>query len=185
MSAREAWIKRVLPRTMFGRSLLIVVMPLILLQAIAAWVFYDRHWAAVSWRLSTGVVGDIGLLIEAMQLAVSPSETSRLLERAGVQTDLGLTIGRDEVLPPATSATGRLIEDQLNQAMQGHVNLPYRIDLLDDGGVEIKVQLAQGVLTVDVPRNRLYSSTTYIFVMWMVGSSLVLWRLRLFSCAIK
>ena len=171
---REAWIKRVLPRTMFGRSLLIVVMPLILLQAIAAWVFYDRHWTAVSWRLSTGVVGDIGLLIEAMQLAVSPSETSRLLERAGAQTDLGLTIGRDEVLPPATPATGRLIEDQLNQAMQGHVNLPYRIDLLDDGGVEIKVQLAQGVLTVDVPRNRLYSSTTYIFVMWMVGSSLVL-----------
>jgi two-component system osmolarity sensor histidine kinase EnvZ len=30
------------------------------------------------------------------------------------------------------------------------------------------------VLTVDVPRNRLYSSTTYIFVMWMAGSSLVL-----------
>ena len=47
-------------------------------------------------------------------------------------------------LPPATHATGRLIEDQLNQAMQGHVNLPYRIDLLDDGGVEIKVQLASG-----------------------------------------
>ena len=63
--ARGAWIKRLLPRTMFGRSLLIVVMPLVLLQAIATWVFYDRHWAAVSWRLSTGVAGDIGLLIEA------------------------------------------------------------------------------------------------------------------------
>ena len=40
--------------------------------------------------------------------------------------------------------------------------------------VQIKVQLPDGVLTVDAPRNRLYSSTTYIFVMWMVGSSLVL-----------
>ena len=49
---RDPWIKRILPRTMFGRSLLIVVMPLILLQAIATWVFYDRHWSAVSWRLS-------------------------------------------------------------------------------------------------------------------------------------
>jgi len=45
-------IKRLLPRTMFGRSLLIVVMPLVMLQAIATWIFYDRHWAAVSWRLS-------------------------------------------------------------------------------------------------------------------------------------
>ena len=79
---RDAWIKRVLPRTMFGRSLLIVVMPLILLQAIATWVFYDRHWAAVSWRLSAGVAGDIGLLIEALKLADSPAETARLLERA-------------------------------------------------------------------------------------------------------
>ena len=59
--------------------------------------------------------------------------------------------------------------------MQGRVNLPYRIDVLGDPhGIQIKVQLADGVLTVDVPRNRLYSSTTYIFVMWMVGSSLVL-----------
>ena len=57
------WVKRVLPRTMFGRSLLIVVVPLILLQAIATWVFYDRHWAAVSWRLSAAVAGDVGLLI--------------------------------------------------------------------------------------------------------------------------
>jgi two-component system, OmpR family, osmolarity sensor histidine kinase EnvZ len=171
---REAWIKRMLPRTMFGRSLLIVVMPLILLQAIATWVFYDRHWAAVSWRLSTGVTGDIGLLIEALQLADSPSETTRLLERARGQTDLDLAIGRDEVLPAATPTTGRLLEDQLNQAMQGRVDLPYRIDLLEDRGVQIKVRIPQGVLTVGVPRNRLYSSTTYIFVMWMVGSSLVL-----------
>jgi two-component system, OmpR family, osmolarity sensor histidine kinase EnvZ len=171
---REAWIKRMLPRTMFGRSLLIVVMPLILLQAIATWVFYDRHWAAVSWRLSTGVAGDIGLLIEALQLTDSPSETTRLLERARAQTDLDLAIGHDEALPPATPTTGRLLEDQLNQAMQGRVDLPHRMDLLEDRGVQIKVRIPQGVLTVGVPRNRLYSSTTYIFVMWMVGSSLVL-----------
>ena len=63
----RGWVKRVLPRTMFGRSLLIVVIPLVVLQAIATWIFYDRHWAAVSWRLSAGVAGDIALLIEAMQ----------------------------------------------------------------------------------------------------------------------
>src|SRR5271165_7064162 len=139
------WIKRVLPRTMFGRSLLIVVVPLVLLQAIATWIFYDLHCAAVSWRLLAGVAGYIALLIEAMPLAGSDTDTTRLLE------------------------------EQLIQAMQGRVNLPYRIDALGEPrGIQIKVQLTDGVLTVDVPRNRLYSSTTYIFVMWMVGSSLVL-----------
>jgi two-component system, OmpR family, osmolarity sensor histidine kinase EnvZ len=171
---REGWIKRVLPRTMFGRSLLIVVMPLILLQAIATWVFYDRHWAAVSWRLSAGVAGDIGLLIEALQLADSPNETARLLDKASLFTDLEFTLKPGGSLPPEPSGTAPS-EDQLTQAMQGRVDLPYRIASTDDPrGVRIEVQLRQGVLVVEAPRKRLYSSTTYIFVMWMTGSSLVL-----------
>jgi len=171
---RDPWIKRVLPRTMFGRSLLIVVMPLILLQAIATWVFYDRHWAAVSWRLSAAVAGDIGLLVEALKLVDSPVQTAGLLAHAKAETDLDFAISHTMTLPPASSATGRLVEDQLTQAIQGRLNLPFRLDLLDDGGAEVKVQLPDSVLSVDVPRNRLYSSTTYIFVMWMLGSSLVL-----------
>jgi len=171
---RDPWIKRVLPRTMFGRSLLIVVMPLILLQAIATWVFYDRHWAAVSWRLSAAVAGDIGLLVEALKLVDSPVQTASLLAHAKAETDLDFAISHTMTLPPASSATGRLVEDQLTQAIQGRLNLPFRLDLLDDGGAEVKVQLPDSVLSVDVPRNRLYSSTTYIFVMWMLGSSLVL-----------
>jgi two-component system osmolarity sensor histidine kinase EnvZ len=171
---RDPWIKRMLPRTMFGRSLLIVVIPLILLQAIATWVFYDRHWAAVSWRLSAAVAGDVGLLIDALKLADSPAQTTKLLQRAKAQTDLDVAIESPKSLPPTSPATGRLIEDQLNQAIQSRLNYPFRIDLLDDGGAEIKVQLSDGVMLVGVPRNRLYSSTTYIFEMWMLGSSLVL-----------
>ena len=167
-------IKRLLPRTMFGRSLLIVIMPLVMLQAIATWIFYDRHWAAVSWRLSTGVAGDIALLIEAIQLAHSDPAIAQLLGNAAV-ADLDVTFSRGETLPVPPTSGGTLIEEQLVQAMQGRVNLPYRLDALGDPrGIEIKVQLRDGVLTVDVPRNRLHSSTTYIFVMWMVGSSLVL-----------
>jgi two-component system, OmpR family, osmolarity sensor histidine kinase EnvZ len=170
----DGWMKRVLPRTMFGRSLLIVVIPLILLQAIATWVFYDRHWAAVSWRLSAGVAGDIGLLIEAMKFTDSPATTARLLEEATALTDLDFTLNRGATLPPPPS-NGLLLEDQLTQAMQGRVALPYRIATTDDPrGIRIEVQLPEGVLAVEVPRKRLFSSTTYIFLMWMVGSSLVL-----------
>jgi two-component system osmolarity sensor histidine kinase EnvZ len=171
----EGWIKRVLPRTMFGRSLLIVVVPLILLQAIATWVFYDRHWAAVSWRLSAGVAGDIGLLIEAMKLADSPAATARLLENAAASTDLDFTLNRGDTLPPPSPTSGSLLEDQLTQAMNGRVALPYRIAGTDGPrGTHIEVQLPEGVLAVEAPRKRLYSSTTYIFLMWMAGSSLVL-----------
>src|SRR5260370_38969776 len=73
-------LKRLLPRTMFGRSLLIVVVPLILLQAIATWVFYDRHWAAVSWRLSEGGGGGVRLLYEGRKPPAPPTGTGRARE---------------------------------------------------------------------------------------------------------
>jgi len=169
------WIKRVLPRTMFGRSLLIVVVPLVLLQAIATWIFYDRHWAAVSWRLSAGVASDIALLIETMQGAGSDTEAVRLLERAAALTDLEVKVAPGERLP-ARAASGRtLLEDQLTRAMRGRVDLPFDIETPGyPYAIRINVQIPRGVLRVNVPRDRLYSSTTYIFVMWMVGSSLVL-----------
>jgi two-component system osmolarity sensor histidine kinase EnvZ len=171
---RDGLVKRVLPRTMFGRSLLIIVIPLILLQAIAAWVFYDRHWAAVSWRLSADVSGDIGLLVEALKFARSPGDKARLLNNAAGLTDLDFTLNAGARLPPLPSTSRSMREDQLTQAMQGRVDLPYRITADGPYGVRIEVQLREGVLVVDVPRKRLYSYTTYIFVMWMVGSALVL-----------
>src|SRR5246500_4212289 len=112
----RGWVKRVLPRTMFGRSLLIIVIPLVVLQAIATWIFYDRHWAAVSWRLSAGVAGDIALLIEAMHGASSDAKAARLLEKAAAVTDLDVKIRPGERLPPRLPSSGRLLEDQLTQA---------------------------------------------------------------------
>jgi two-component system osmolarity sensor histidine kinase EnvZ len=171
----RGWVKRLAPRTMFGRALLIVVIPIVLLQAIATWVFYDRHWAAVSWRLGAGVIGDIALVIDAMQLADSETEINRLLDRAAAVTDLEFTWSRGERLLSPPAGKGTMLEEQLAQAMRGRVDLPYRIDEAGDPrGTQIQVQLAQGMLKVEVPSKRLFSPTTYIFVMWMIGSSLVL-----------
>ncbi|HJU17465.1 MAG TPA: ATP-binding protein [Stellaceae bacterium] len=170
----QGWVKKALPRTMFGRSLLIVVIPVVLLQAIATWIFYDRHWAAVSWRLAAGVAGDVGIAAEALQV-VPARDRPHLLAHLGGMSDLGLTLRRGAQLPPPPPKTGSLTETQLNEAMQSRVAYPYQIDATRESeAVRILVQVPQGVLTVAVPSKRLSSSTTYIFVMWMVGSSFVL-----------
>ncbi len=164
-----------LPQTMFGRSLLIVVMPLLLLQAIATWIFYDRHWAAISWRLSSGVVGDVGLMIEALDHAGSEAAAARVLARAGALTGLNFTLVHGAHLPAPAPPTDTLVANQLTQAMQGRVDLPWRITGFDDpDGLRIEVQLHRGVLAAEVPWSMLYSYTNYIFVMWMVGSSVIL-----------
>jgi two-component system osmolarity sensor histidine kinase EnvZ len=172
---RGSWIKRLLPRTMFGRSLLLIVVPLVLVQIIATWVFYARHWETVSRRLSGGVAGDIAMLIEAMKIADQPNELTFLLERASTSTTLGLALNRGAILPPPLPAGGGLLEAQLRQALAERIPRPFQIDTVSEArDVLIDVQLPEGVLTVTVPRKRLDTSTTYIFMLWMIGSSAVL-----------
>ncbi|HEX3863432.1 MAG TPA: ATP-binding protein [Stellaceae bacterium] len=167
--------KRLLPQTMFGRSLLLIVAPLVLAQIFATWVFYARHWETVSRRLSFDVAGDIGMLIEAMHFADSELELTRLLENASGLTGINFSVAPDAALPPATPPGWSLFEEQLRLALAERVRKPSRIDASSDPrDIRIQIQLPNGVLAADVPRKRLYTSTTYIFILWMVGSSLVL-----------
>ena len=171
---RSGWLKRLAPRTMFGRSLLLIVMPLVLVQIISTWVFYARHWETVSRRLASDVAGDIGMLIEATKYADNDSEMTRLLERASGVTGTQFVFARGRTLPTPEPASGALLESQLAQALTSQVGHPFSIDAASEPReILITVQLADGILTADVPRKRLYSSTTYVFLMWMLGSAIV------------
>ena len=168
-------LKRLLPQTMFGRSLLLIVMPLVLVQLIAIWVFYARHWETVARRLSSDVAGDIGMVIEATRFADNELELTRLLENASGLTGIAFSIAPGATLPPPIPAGESLFEDQLGIALKERVGRPYRIDAVSDArDIHMQIQLADGVLAADVPRKRLYTSTTYILLMWMIGSALVL-----------
>ena len=168
-------IKRLLPQTMFGRSLLLIVLPLVLVQFVAIAVFYGRHWETVSRRLAIDVAGDIGLVIEAMKFTDNDVELTRLLENASSLTYIDFALERGASLPAPEPEGWSLFEDQLRLALNVWVARPYRIDPNSEPrDIRVQVQLPQGVLTGDVPRKRLYTSTTYIFVLWMIGSSLIL-----------
>ena len=171
-AGRRSLIKRALPRSLFGRSLLIIVTPLILLQLISTWIFYDRHWETVARRLAGGVAGDIAMMIETMT-TLPPAEVSRIFRTAGDLTELDFVYRPDAALSAAPSKVRR--EGPLSAALRERVQRPFRIDSVSDQHlILVDVQLDGGVLSVGVPRQRLYSSTTYIFVLWMVGSSMVL-----------
>lgn len=171
----RSWIKRMLPKTMFGRSLLLIVMPLILVQIISAWVFYARHWETMSRRLSSDVAGDIALVIEGMKSAQTEAETTQLLEHASSQTETEFSFDPDGVLPDPIAPSGNQSEEQLRTALREHVGEPFRLEgLSDPSDFLVKVPVRDGVLSATVSRKRLTTPTTYIFILWMIGSSLIL-----------
>ncbi|MBV9824233.1 MAG: two-component sensor histidine kinase [Alphaproteobacteria bacterium] len=172
---QRRFIKRLLPQTMFGRSLLLIVVPLVLAQIIATWVFYARHWETVSRRLSSDVAGDIGMLIEAMRFADNDLEMTRLMEDATGLTGISFSLAKGDKLAEPLPSGWSIFEEQLRIALAERVARPFRIDdFSDPRDIGIQVQLTEGVLNADVPRKRLYTSTTYVFILWMLGSSMVL-----------
>jgi two-component system osmolarity sensor histidine kinase EnvZ len=169
------WLKRLLPQSMFGRSLLLIITPLVLVQIIAAYVFYARHWEAVSYRLSADVAGDIELVIDALDKAATPAERQATVDRVARVAELIVSFGPGATLPEYPPVGGSTLESQLQKAMVKRVGRPFALDAAsNDQFVLVAVQLDNGLLLTHVPFSRLYTPTTYIFILWMSGSSLIL-----------
>lgn len=186
MSASLAsWIKSVLPRGLLGRSLLILVSPLVILQLVSAYVFYGTHWDMVTRRLAAGLAGDIGAVIEMMRTFPGDQNRATIFAVAATTLDLKVTLEPGGILettgvrgmkPGAKpDLSGHSLEGNLTGALAERVGRPVYIDTRTmERDVQIRVQLPDGVLDVRASRKRLYSPTTTIFVLWMVGTSLLL-----------
>ena len=58
-------LRNITPKSLFGRMLSIILVPIILVQIISVFIFYERHWDSVSRHMSKNLANDIGLLIES------------------------------------------------------------------------------------------------------------------------
>ncbi|MDB5366832.1 MAG: putative sensor histidine kinase [Rhodospirillales bacterium] len=174
--SHSGWLKRILPRTLFGRSLLIIVTPVMLLQMVTTYLFFDRHWSALTRSLAFSVANEIALIIDDIEHAASETQIPAICDARGKQLDLVISyqpraeLG-DQVLVPWNPLVRRI----LGQALNEKVHRPYEIGTyVPEDWVEIRVQLDQGVLTVLSPQRRLFSYTTYLFVLWMLAASILL-----------
>ncbi len=175
------FLKRYLPKSLLGRSLLIIITPLLLVQAISVWVFYDRHYETVTKRLAQGLAGDIAASILLLQKAETPFEKAHIFQLMQKTANLSLTLHHDIELPPANWTPGwSVLERRLEQAIRDQIvknlrqNYRYNIDTVSlTDQVKIQIQLEEGVLLVLVPSKRLFTSTTYLVILWMFGSSVI------------
>jgi len=160
---------------------LILVTPLILLQVVATWVFYDSFWDKITRRLTAAVAGDIAAVVMLMDEAPDGDDHAALFGLAARTMDItfewqpGATLPTDTVVRRET-----LVDVKLAAALARVVGRPFAIDSRSiEKFVEIHVQLTDGVVIATVPRLRLFSSTTYVFILWMVGTSVALFAVAI------
>jgi two-component system osmolarity sensor histidine kinase EnvZ len=169
-----SWLKRLSPRGLFGRSLLIIVMPLVIVQIVATWVLYDRHWETITRRLANAVAGDIGTIVELRISRPAAAVDDLLTDIAMRNMEIAVAFESGIKLGDASAEPEGLLQELLTNALNERVRRPYRLDTENrPRDVEIRVELPDGVLTALVPRKRLASSTTHLLTFWSIGTSLV------------
>ncbi len=172
-------LRAFVPRGLLGRSLLIILLPLLIVQAVALQLFYGSHLDVVSRRLAGGLASEIAFVAALMERHPGAEERAWLFREGAWRLDLGLFFEPGAVLGPVPPRGASLpllpLETDLVQAMEGRVRLPFDADWQSDPrSIIIRVQLPDGVLHVEAPRKRLFTGTLYLFVIWLVGSSLLL-----------
>jgi two-component system, OmpR family, osmolarity sensor histidine kinase EnvZ len=167
-------IKRFFPRSLLGRSLLMILLPLVLLQAVALQIYYGSHLDLVSRRLSGGVTSEIAYTLDLMRHFPDEADREWILHDASRRFDLPITIDQDAILPNAKQVNilGPM-DDDLTAALKETFSAPFTTDWISDPhSVLIRLQMPDGVLTVVAPRKRLYTGTIFLFVGWVVGTAL-------------
>jgi two-component system osmolarity sensor histidine kinase EnvZ len=167
--------KHILPRSLFGRTLLIIVVPTLLTLGVATFVFFDRHWYTVTNRLTMGVAGDIATVVELMQGSGTPGSMVAIERLADTKMNLIVSFAPGKTLDDHPVKNYSPVRELLHRSLNDKLSYPFDLDIRHAQEViVVHVGVPEGLYTILVPERRVFTPTTQVFIAWMVGSSIFL-----------
>lgn len=169
-------IARYMPKGLYPRALVIVIAPVVLLQSVIAYVFMERHWQLVTQRLSSAVSADIAMLIDVYESYPQDADTTTLSRIAAERLGMDVDIIPDSDLPaPGPRPFFSLLDNALSTELSQQVARPFWLDTVGRSSlIEIRIKLGKDVMRILTRRNAAYASNSHIFLLWMIGTSLIL-----------
>lgn len=161
-------LKPYLPKGLFQRSLLIIVLPVALMQGAVTWAFFDQHWQTTTARLSESVAGEVALVV-ALYEREGPEQFDALANLAFATTDLSVEYREGDTLPTTRrTAFFRALDRTLRSALGDELNHAFWFDTTRyPSYVDIRVQVDGGVLRFIAVRDRVFATTGHIFLIWL------------------
>ncbi len=170
------FLKRRLPTSLWGRSLLIIVIPVLVMQGAVTWAFFDLHWQTVTARLSEGLAGDIAWAVETYQDDPTPQNMTVIADRAERSVQLSIAFRPGDTLPEEQErGPVGVVDRTLEAALAARLDQPFWFSTTRyPAYVDIQVQQPGGVLRVIAPRERAVATQAHIFVLWLMLATVIL-----------
>ncbi|NNC37421.1 MAG: two-component sensor histidine kinase [Hyphomonadaceae bacterium] len=172
----RSWLKRYLPKSLFGRALLIIMLPIALMQIIVAYIFFDAHWQTVTASLSNSVAADISVAVKLYEQEPGPDRSARLDDMLRPNMQLSVALDANKNLPSSTrNAFFSSLDKTLRRALMTNLTNEFWFDTTRyPNHIDIRVKVQEGVLRFIVPRERVFAPTGFIFLFWLVMATVLL-----------
>lgn len=160
-------LKRFMPRSFFGRALLMIALPTILVQLVASYVFYERHWHTIHKYMAISLANEIAYVTERME---NPSTRIPSLHMASKYFELDA----QWLSPVRIANNNNSYYPELSSQLENRISYPFSVSPYGEDMIEINIAMRDGVLSIRAPEKRVASATTYIFLLWTHGAALLL-----------
>ncbi len=179
-NAAKLWsrlLRRRLPTSLWGRALLIIVLPVALMQVAVTWAFFEAHWETVTARLSEGLAGDVAWVVESYVDEPTTAHLNEIADQAERTMQLSVALREDSRLPTrARPAFFAALDRSMERALDERL-APQRFwfdTTRYPNHVEIQVEVERGVLRIIAPRERAFATRGHIFILWLGGATVLL-----------
>jgi two-component system osmolarity sensor histidine kinase EnvZ len=161
-------LKPLLPRGLYGRAALILIVPIVTIQLVVSIVFIQRHFERVTEQMTAGVVLEMGHILDVLARdGAAPAAA------AAAALDIRLLAGATQAADRRGLAdfSGRIVVRQLRAGLAGVTG----VDLGDGGGV-VRLGIAPplGPLVLEIDRRRVSASNPHQLLVLMVAAGALL-----------
>lgn len=166
-----------LPKTLFFRTMLLIFIPLIVVQVVSVVMFFDGSWSRMGRRLSDNLTSDMSFIMEQVNRNPSRLKEMQALssQKFGMEFEYYSNQDKLKAISKVRKANRMIVgylEESLEKAFpKAEINI---FEGKADKDLVVMIDSDQGLYRFLTTRKKIFSTSIFMFVVWMVGTSILL-----------
>ena len=167
------FFKRILPKRLFYRSLIIVAAPIILLQIIITIVFFDSLWIKANKGMTRSLTSEIQTMFDLFQ---QENNQQVIIDLYNKNFDFVVMLKKNEILPERkTERWFSPMDRSLRRELKPIFQNSYWFDTTTYKElVDLRIKYKNGILQIFFPKYKIAPSSARIFALWITLPGLLL-----------
>jgi two-component system osmolarity sensor histidine kinase EnvZ len=171
-----AVLQRILPRGLYWRAALILIVPIVTIQLVVSTAFIQRHYEGVTRQMTNGVAIDLDFLLGEMEAAGTIHAARGAVADLAESLEVRLTIPAGPEAPTEDrflflDLSGRVIVETLRERLPGLVAADVAPE---DRMVKLVFRTALGLVQAELSRRRMSATNPHQLLVLMIFTSLLM-----------